>query len=308
MNKDSKIYVAGHLGLVGSSIIRKLINEGYKNIVTKNSKELDLRRQMETELFFATEKPEFVFLAAATVGGINANITCRADFIYNNMAIAMNVINSAYKYKTTKLMNLGSSCVYPRLCQQPIKEEYLLSDTLEQTNEPYAIAKISAIKLCESYNRQYGTNFISVMPTNLYGPNDNYDLENSHVLPALIRKFHEAKNDNRKEVVIWGTGTPRREFLYVDDLADALLFLMDRYNDGSEHINVGCGEDLTITQLAKIVKEVVGFQGEIVFDTTMPDGTPQKLLDTSKINAMGWKPVTPLEDGIAVAYKDFLSR
>lgn len=305
MPKDSKIYVAGHTGLVGSAIVRALRASGYKNVIGRTSAELDLTRQQDVEAFFAQEKPEFVFLAAAMVGGIWANETRRAQFIYINLAIETNVIHAAYMNQVKKLLFLGSSCIYPKLCPQPMKEEYLLSGYLEPTNEPYAVAKIAGIKMCESYNRQYGTKYISVMPTNLYGPGDNFDLETSHVLPALIRKFHEAKTQGRSEVVVWGTGSPRREFLYVEDLADACVFLMNHYS-GNEIINIGVGTDIPVCELAELVGRIVGFQGEITFDTSKPDGTPRKLLDVSRIAALGWSARTPLEDGIAKTYRWYL--
>lgn len=301
MNIKDKIYVAGHNGLVGSSIKRRLERDGYSNIICRSSSELDLRRQDAVEIFFERERPDYVFLAAAKVGGIAANNTFPAQFIYENIMIEANVINAAYIYKVKKLLFLGSSCIYPKFAEQPIKEEYLLDGKLEPTNEPYAIAKIAGIKMCESYNRQYGTNFISVMPTNLYGPNDNFDLETSHVLPALIRKFHEAKAENRSYVVLWGTGKVSREFLYVDDLADAAVYLMNTY-DSSGIVNIGAGEDLTIQELANIIKEVVGYKGEIVYDTSKPDGTPRKFLDTSKLNSLGWKAKTSLKQGIELTY------
>lgn len=301
MNKDSKIYVAGHKGLVGSSIIRLLEREGYQNIITATKKELDLTNQVAVKEFFAQHKPEYVFLTAAKVGGIKANDDYPADFFYINSMIQNNVIHQAYVQGVKKLLFLGSSCIYPRDCKQPIKEEYLLTGSLEKTNEAYAIAKISGLKMCQYYRRQYGCNFISAMPTNLYGPNDNYDLETSHVLPAFIRKFHEAKENNAPFVELWGTGTPRREFLYVDDLAEALLFLMGNY-DGEEHINVGVGEDLTIKELAHLVAEVIGYEGEIKWDDTKPDGTPQKLLDVSKIQKLGWRASWNLKDGIKSSY------
>lgn len=305
MNKDAKIYVAGHRGMVGSAIIRNLELNGFTNIITKTHKELDLTRQADVEGFFSKEKPEYVFLAAARVGGILANSTYPAMFIYDNLSIALNIINSAYKYKVKKLLNLGSSCIYPKLASQPLREEFLLSGPLEQTNEAYAIAKISAIKLCKFYNSQYGTKFISAMPTNLYGPGDNYHKENSHVLPALIRKFHEAKQNNTK-VTLWGDGSPYREFLYSEDLADAVIFLMNKNCDVGEFINVGTGKDLTIKDLAKIVANIVGYKGEIIWDTSKPNGTPKKLLDVSRLTNLGWKYKTELEQGIELAYKDFL--
>jgi len=305
MNKDSKIYVAGHRGMVGSAILRKLQKEGYSNIITKTSKELDLRIQKDVDDFFKLEKPEYVFLAAAKVGGILANNTYRAEFIYDNLMIQSNVIHSAYKYGVKKLLFLGSSCIYPKYAPQPMKEEYLLSGYLEPTNEPYAIAKIAGIKMCEAYRYQYGCNFISAMPTNLYGPNDNYDLNNSHVLPALIRKFHEAKIYNKKEVIVWGTGNPRREFMHVDDLADACLFLMLNYND-SQFVNVGTGKDISIRELAELIKTIVGYEGNIIFDTTKPDGTPRKLLDLNYVHSLGWHHKIELEEGIKMTYQDFL--
>lgn len=305
MYKESKIYVAGHRGLVGSAILRKLKSEGYMNIITRTHQELDLTDQQEVYCFFEEERPEYVFLAAAKVGGILANSTYPADFIRENLLIQTNVIDAAYKYGVKKLLFLGSSCIYPKYAPQPIKEEYLLTGALESTNEPYAVAKIAGIKMCQAYNRQYGTNFISVMPTNLYGPGDNFDLETSHVLPALIRKFHEAKINNAPYVVVWGSGTPRREFLHVDDLADACLFLMNNY-DSSEIINIGVGEDLSIAELANLIKEIVGYKGEIIYDKTKPDGTPRKLLDVTKLFNLGWKPTIHLEDGIRSTYEWFV--
>jgi len=303
-NRLAKIYIAGHRGLVGSAIVRKLEKEGYNNLVVRSHSELDLTRQEDVEAFFEKERPEYVFLAAARVGGILANSTYKAEFIYDNIMIAANVINTSYKYGVKKLLNLGSSCIYPKHAPQPMKEEYLLSGKLEPTNEPYAIAKIAAIKLCRYYNEQYGTNFISVMPTNLYGPNDNFDLKTSHVLPALIRKFHDAKVEGKDKVVLWGTGTPRREFLYVDDLADACLDLMQDYDarDIGEFVNIGTGEDITIKELAELIASIVGFRGDIVWDRDKPDGTPQKLLDVSRINKMGWKARTGLKQGIIQTY------
>lgn len=306
MEKNAKIYVAGHRGMVGSAIVRALKSQGYTNIITRTSKELDLRRQIDVEEFFAKEKPDYVFLAAAKVGGILANNEAPADFMYDNMILEMNVIHEAYKNKVKKLMFLGSSCIYPRMAPQPMKENCLLTSELEKTNEAYALAKISGLKYCEYLNRQYSTNFISVMPTNLYGPNDNYHPEHSHVLPALIRRFHEAKENNLNEVVIWGTGTPLREFLYVDDLADACVYLMNTYS-GNETVNLGTGKELSIRELAELVKKVVGFKGNITFDTTKPDGTPRKLLNVSKLEKLGWKYKTELEDGIKLAYEDFLN-
>ncbi len=302
MEKDNKIYIAGHRGMVGSAIERRLRKGGYNNIITRTSKELDLINQQAVADFFQLEKPEYVFLAAAKVGGIHANNVFRADFIYQNLMIESNVIHQAYKSGVKKLLFLGSSCIYPKLAPQPLKEEYLLSGYLEPTNEPYALAKIAGIKLCENYNRQYGTNFISAMPTNLYGPNDNYDLNNSHVLPALLRKFHIAKFENAGEVVVWGSGTPKREFLHVDDLADACYFLMLNYNS-SEIVNIGVGDDISIAALAHLVKEVVGFEGKIVLDSSKPDGTPRKLMDVSKINQLGWKANIELKEGITNTYE-----
>ena len=305
MKKDSKIYIAGHRGMVGSAIHRKLKEKGFTNFILKTSKELDLRNQQAVSDFFQTEKPEFVFMAAAKVGGIIANNTYRADFLYENLAIQNNVIHSSYENKVTKLMFLGSSCIYPKLAPQPLKEDYLLSGFLEETNEPYAIAKIAGIKLCEAYRTQYGCDFISVMPTNLYGPNDNYDLQNSHVLPAMIRKFHEAKVFNNQEVNLWGTGSPMREFLHADDLAEACVYLMENYSQ-PEFINVGTGTDVTIKELAETVKEIVGFEGNLNWDTTKPDGTPRKLMDVSRLHAQGWKHKINLKEGIGLAYQDFL--
>lgn len=336
MNPQSKIYIAGHQGLVGSALMRTLQKAGYSNLITKTFKELDLRRQNDVECFFDKERPEYVFLAAAKVGGIHANNTYKAEFIYDNLAIATNVIHAAYKYKVKKLLNLGSSCIYPKLAPQPLKEEYLLTGALEQTNEPYAIAKIAAIKLCQYYNEQYGTNFISVMPTNLYGPHDNFNLETAHVLPTLIRKFHLAKLleqgdvegirrdveqfhlDGRLEqygitkgsVTLWGTGAPYREFLYVDDLAQAVLFLMQQYdaNKITTFVNIGTGQDISIKDLGNLIKTITGYSGSIIFDSSKPDGTPKKLLDVSKINILGWKHSIPLPQGIAMAYEWYLSQ
>lgn len=305
MEKNSKIYVAGHRGLVGSAIVRNLEERGFTNIIGKTHKELDLTKQDEVEKFFEAEKPEYVFLAAAKVGGIQANNTTPAEFIYDNLMIETNIINSAYKNKVKKLLFLGSSCIYPKFAEQPIKEEYLLTGELEPTNEAYAIAKITGIELCKFYRRQYGCDFISAMPTNLYGINDNFDLETSHVLPALIRKFHEAKVNNTEEVVMWGTGKPLREFMYVDDLADALVHLMLNYSD-EIHINMGTGKDLTIGELAEIVKEVVGYKGKIVNDLSKPDGTPRKLLDVSRLESTGWKYKTELKEGIEKVYEWYL--
>ncbi len=346
MEKNAKVYVAGHKGLVGSAILRALEKSGYNNCVVRSRQELDLTCQFSVERFFDEERPEYVFLAAARVGGILANATYPADFIYQNLVIETNVIHAAYKYGAKKLLFLGSSCIYPRDCPQPMKEEYLLTGPLEPTNEPYAVAKIAGIKMCEAYNRQYGTKYISVMPTNLYGPNDNFDLETSHVLPALIRKFHLAKLAMQKdwegikknevifgripddfkrslgldpktnlplensgkepEVVLWGTGSPRREFLHVDDLADACIYLMDNY-DGGEIVNIGVGKDITIRDLAELIAKIVGYQGKIRFDTSKPDGTPRKLLDVSRLTSMGWNPSIDLEGGIENTYKWFYS-
>lgn len=307
MEKDAKIYVAGHRGMVGSAIYRKLTELGYSNIVTRTSQELDLRNQQAVADFFNEEKPDYVFLAAAKVGGIMANNTYRADFIYENMAIQNNVIKSSYDNEVTKLMFLGSSCIYPKMAPQPLNEDLLLTGTLEPTNEPYAIAKIAGIKMAEAFRDQYGCNYISVMPTNLYGINDNYHPQNSHVLPALIRRFHEAKVNNLDEVVIWGSGTPLREFLFSDDLADACVFLMNSYNE-KQFVNIGIGEDLSIKDLAELIKEVIGYTGKISFDTSKPDGTPRKLMDVSKLHALGWKHKTNLREGIKLAYEDFLSK
>ena len=304
MQQGSKVYVAGHRGLVGSAIVRALHGSGITNVVTRTSKELDLRNQQAVADFFAAEQPEYVFLAAARVGGIHANNTYPADFIRDNLQMQTNVIDSAWKNGCKKLLFLGSSCIYPKLCPQPIKEEYLLTGSLEPTNEWYALAKIAGIKMCQAYRAQYGFDAISAMPTNLYGMGDNYHPENSHVIPALLRRFHEAKQAGKSEVTIWGTGTPRREFLFVEDLAEALVFLMQQYS-GHDHINIGCGKDLTIRQLATLVAHAVGFAGNITTDPTKPDGTPQKLLDISRITALGWQPRTTLEEGLAVAYTDF---
>jgi GDP-L-fucose synthase len=309
MDKSAKIYVAGHKGLVGSAIVRKLQAEGYSNIITRTHTELDLTRQADVEAFFATEKPDYVFVAAAKVGGIHANATYPADFLLVNLQIECNIISAAYQNRVKKLQFLGSSCIYPRECPQPIKEEYLLTGPLEQTNEGYALAKISGMRMCSYFNRQYGTNYISVMPCNLYGINDNFGLENSHVLPALMRKFHEAKINGVSSVVVWGSGKPLREFLYVDDLADACLYLMnhvDGTNSADDFFNVGYGEDISIAELANIIKEVVGYQGEIVFDPTKPDGTPRKLTDISRIKAIGWSPKHTVREGIALTYQWFL--
>jgi GDP-L-fucose synthase len=303
MKNTSKIYIAGHNGMVGSAITRKLQQLGYTQIITRSSKELDLRNQQEVNNFFATEKPEYVFLAAAKVGGILANNIFRGEFLYENLMIQNNVIHASYLNEVTKLMFLGSSCIYPRMAPQPLKEEYLLTGELEQTNEPYAIAKIAGIKMCDAYRSQYGCNYISVMPTNLYGPNDNYDLNNSHVLPALIRKVIAAKNNAEPSVTIWGTGTPKREFLYVDDLADACIHLMETYNEPGL-VNIGVGEDISIKDLADLVVKVVGFEGEVIKDLSKPDGTPRKLMDVSKLNAQGWKAKISLEEGIKKVYNE----
>ena len=303
MNKSDKIYVAGHNGMVGSAIVRKLKSNGFTNLLVRTSKELDLTNQQATNRFFETEKPAYVFLAAAKVGGIQANNTYRADFLYQNLMIEANVIHAAYLNKVTKLLFLGSSCIYPKMAPQPLKEEYLLTGFLEATNEPYAVAKIAGIKLCESYRRQYNCNFISAMPTNLYGPNDNYDLNNSHVLPALIRKFHTAKVETQPKVEIWGTGTPLREFLHVDDLAEACLFLMENYNE-ELFVNVGSGKDISIKDLALLVKKTVDYEGNLVFNTSKPDGTPRKLMDVSRINQLGWKHNISLEEGVKMVYNE----
>ena len=307
MEKEAKIYVAGHRGMVGSAIVRELEKLGYQNIVTRTSAELDLRNQSAVDVFYQTEKPDYVFVAAAKVGGILANNTYRAEFLYDNLCIQNNLIHGAYVHNVKKLLFLGSSCIYPKLAPQPLKEEYLLSGFLEPTNEPYAIAKITGIKMCEAYRDQYGCNFISAMPTNMYGPNDNYHPDNSHVLPALIRKFHEAKVGNAAQVTVWGDGSPMREFLYADDLANALVYLMLNYNE-KEFVNVGYGSDITIGDLAKTIAEIVGFNGEIVFDSSKPNGTPKKLMDSSRLFATGWQPQTHLQVGIKLAYDDFLSK
>lgn len=307
MELTARIFVAGHRGMVGSAISRALTAAGYQNILTRSSAELDLRNQAAVEAFYAQEQPEYVFVAAAKVGGILANNTYRAEFLYDNLSIQNNLIHFAWKYGVKKLLFLGSSCIYPKLAPQPLKEDYLLTGPLEPTNEPYAIAKIAGIKMCEAYRDQYGCNFISAMPTNLYGPNDNYHPENSHVLPALIRKFHEAKVQGKQEVEIWGDGTPLREFLYADDLASACLFLMNHYND-KQFMNVGCGADISIGDLASLVKKVIGFEGNLRFDTSKPNGTPRKLMDVERLFSTGWKPKVDLEAGIALAYQDFLSR
>jgi GDP-L-fucose synthase len=306
IDKNAKIYVAGHRGMVGSALLRRLQQASYSNILTRTHAELDLLDQAETHAFLAREKPDFIFIAAAIVGGINANNTFRADFIYRNLMVEANLIHGAWLAGVKRLCFLGSSCIYPRDCPQPIKEDYLLTGPLEPTNEPYAIAKIAGIKLCESYNRQHGTQYFSAMPTNLYGPNDNYDLAKSHVLPALIRKAHEAKQRGDSELVVWGSGTPRREFLYVDDLADACVFLMEQ-GVADSFYNIGTGTDVTIRELAETVMSVIGFSGKIVFDTAKPDGTPRKLLDVSRLGELGWKASTPLREGIALAYRDFLA-
>jgi GDP-L-fucose synthase len=307
MNKAGKIYVAGHRGMVGSAIVSKLKNEGYDNIVVKTSSELDLRNQSAVNAFFETEKPAYVFLAAAKVGGIHANNTYKADFLYDNLMIEANIIHAAYVNKVEKLLFLGSSCIYPKMADQPLKEEYLLTGSLEPTNEPYALAKIAGIKLCDSYRDQYGCNFISAMPTNLYGPNDNYDLQNSHVLPALLSKFHTAKKEGKQSVEIWGSGTPKREFLHVNDLAEACFYLMEHY-DESELVNIGCGEDISIKDLALTIKKIVGFEGELTFDSSKPDGTPRKLLDMNKMHSLGWKHKITLEEGITSVYKHVLKQ
>lgn len=305
LNRGSKIYVAGHSGMVGSAVLRRLKGDGFSNIITRSSKELDLRRQADVEHFFASETPDYVVLAAAKVGGIAANSQAPADFLYENMIIEMNVIHEAWVSGVKKLLFLGSSCIYPRMAEQPMRESSLLASELEQTNEAYALAKISGLKYCSYLNRQYGTDFISCMPTNLYGPNDNYHPQNSHVLPAMIRRFHEAKLADMDSVVIWGTGAPLREFLYVDDLADACLFLLDNYS-GNETVNIGTGKELSILELAKRVADVVGFEGEILLDASKPDGTPRKLLDVSKLTALGWTYSTELEEGIKLSYVDYL--
>lgn len=307
MEKSARIYVAGHRGMVGSAIARKLKENGYQNFVERTSADLDLRDQQAVQDFFATEKPEYVFLAAAKVGGILANNQYRAEFLYDNLIIEANIIHAAYQSGVKKLMFLGSSCIYPKMAPQPLKEEYLLTGELEPTNEPYAIAKIAGIKLCEAYRDQYGCDFISVMPTNLYGPNDNYDLKNSHVLPALIRKFHEAKEAGQPSVEIWGTGSPLREFLHSDDLAEACVFLMEKYSDKG-FVNIGTGEDISIKDLALLIQKIVGFEGELTFDTSKPDGTPRKLMDVSRLHALGWKHRIDLESGIRSVYEKFKSQ
>ena len=307
MNKQSKIYIAGHRGLVGSALVRKFQELGYDNLILKTRSELNLLNQQDVADFFAVEKPEYVFLAAAKVGGIGANSTYPADFVYENMMIQTNIIHSAYKNNTKKLLFLGSSCIYPKMAEQPIKEESLLTGELEPTNDAYAIAKIAGIKMCQAYNKQYGTNYISVMPTNLYGPNDNFDLEKSHVFPALIRKLHEAKINNEAEVVVWGTGTPIREFLYVDDLAEACIYLMDNYND-DKIVNIGTGVGVTIRELAESIAKVVGYEGKLVFDTSKPDGTPIKINDVGYLNSLGWKAKTDLLSGIEKTYNWYKSK
>lgn len=307
MNKEAKIYIAGHRGMVGSAIHRKLTSLGYSNIVTRTSAELDLRIQERVNEFFEAERPAYVFLAAAKVGGILANNTYRADFIYENIMIQSNIIHSSYATGVKKLMFLGSSCIYPKLAPQPLKEDYLLTGLLEPTNEPYAIAKIAGIKMCDAYRSQYGCDFISVMPTNLYGPNDNYDLQNAHVLPSLIRKFHEAKINNTPEVSIWGSGSPKREFLHADDLADACVFLMNTYSDEGL-VNIGTGEDISISDLALMIKDVVGYEGAIVYDATKPDGTPRKLMDVTKLSGLGWKYTISLKKGLEMVYQEYQSR
>lgn len=308
LDNTSKIYVAGHRGMVGSAIVRRLNTAGFKNLLTRTHDELDLTNQKSVAQFLSREKPDYVFLAAAKVGGIHANNTYRAEFIYQNLMMEANIIHAAWQAGIQRLLFLGSSCIYPRDCPQPIKEEYLLTGPLEQTNEPYAIAKITGIKLCENYNRQYGTQYVSVMPTNLYGPNDNYDLNNSHVLPALIRKAHEAKLRGDSSFMVWGSGTPMREFLYVDDMADACLFLMERNDICGGLLNVGTGQDVSIRELAETVMSVVGFQGKIIFDVNKPDGTPRKLLNVGRMHELGWKAQISLRDGIAKAYTDFLTQ
>lgn len=304
MELNSKIYIAGHKGMVGSAIHRNLIAKGYTNIIFRTSSELDLRNQQAVEDFFESERPEYVFMAAAKVGGIHANNTYRADFIYENLMVQNNVIHSAYKFNTTKLMFLGSSCIYPKLAPQPLKEEYLLTGALEYTNEPYAIAKIAGIKMCEAYHTQYDCNFISVMPTNLYGPNDNYDLNNSHVLPALLRKFHDAKENNSPSVEVWGSGSPMREFMHAEDMADACVYLMKNY-DGAKFVNIGTGTDISIKDLALLIKKITGYKGELKFDASKPDGTPRKLMDVSYLHSLGWTHKIELEEGIKAVYEDF---
>ena len=304
MKKDSKIYIAGHRGMVGSAILRRLQRDGFQNFVFRTSSELDLRNQSTVQNFFETEKPEYVFLAAAKVGGIQANNIYRAEFIYDNLAIETNIIHASYLNKVKKLLFLGSSCIYPKNAPQPMKEEYMLTGELEPTNEPYAIAKIAGLKMCESYNRQYGCNFFTVLPTNLYGPNDNYDLNNSHVLPALLRKFHEAKINNEPFVVVWGSGKPKREFMHVDDLADACVFLMQNY-EKNDAVNIGSSEEVTIAELSQLIKKITGYSGELQHDSSKPDGVMRKLLDSSRINNLGWKPKISLEEGIRKTYENF---
>lgn len=307
MEKNSKIYIAGHRGMVGSAIKKHLKTAGFQNIITRTSGELDLRQQEPVKAFFEQEKPEYVFLAAAKVGGIVANNTYRAEFLYDNLMIQNNIIHAAYIAGVTKLMFLGSSCIYPKLAPQPMKEEYLLTGELEATNEPYAIAKIAGIKLCDAYRAQYGCNYISVMPTNLYGLNDNYDLNNSHVLPALIRKMHEAKMKDEAEVVVWGSGTPKREFLHADDMAEACIYLMGNYNEEGL-VNIGVGKDITIKELALLIKEIVEYKGELVFDASKPDGTPRKLMDVTKLNNLGWQAKIGLKEGIQAVYRDVMQK
>jgi GDP-L-fucose synthase len=306
MEKNSKIYIAGHRGMVGSAIHRKLVKEGYGNIIVRTSKELDLRDQQQVTDFFAKEKPEYVFMAAAKVGGIVANNTFRGEFIYENLMIQSNVIHQSYVNGVKKLLFLGSSCIYPKLAPQPLKEDYLLTGLLEPTNEPYAIAKIAGLKMCEAYRSQYNCNFISVMPTNLYGPNDNYDLQNSHVLPALLRKFHEAKTNGDANVTVWGSGSPKREFLHADDLAGACFFLMQQYNEAPP-VNIGVGEDISIKELAEMIKEITGYAGSIVWDTSKPDGTPRKLMDVSRLKSLGWQASISLTEGIKHVYEEAFS-
>ncbi|NLR65296.1 GDP-L-fucose synthase [Chitinophaga varians] len=303
MNSEAKIYIAGHRGMVGSAIVRRLTRDGFNNIVTRSSSDLDLRNQAAVAAFFEQERPDYVFLAAAKVGGIVANNTYRGQFIYENLMIQNNVIHHAYLHQVKKLMFLGSSCIYPKMAPQPLKEEYLLTGPLEPTNEPYAIAKIAGIEMCDAYRAQYGCNFVSVMPTNLYGPNDNYDLNNSHVLPAMLRKMHEAKVNGRPEVVLWGTGTPKREFLHADDMADACFFLMQHYNEKGL-VNIGVGEDISINDLAYLIRQIVGYEGKLVFDSTKPDGTPRKLMDVGKLHSYGWQASIKLEDGIRNVYEE----
>lgn len=303
MNKTGKVFIAGHRGMVGGALVRKWTNQGHQHLLLKSSKELDLRNQEAVNSFFEKERPDYVLLAAAKVGGIVANNTFRAEFLYDNLMIEANVIHAAYRNGTKKLLYLGSSCIYPKMAPQPLKEEYLLTGPLEETNEPYAIAKIAGIKLCETYRDQYGCDFISVMPTNLYGPGDNYDLNTSHVLPALLRKFHEAKEKGASEVVLWGTGQPKREFMHVDDLADACYFLMENYNQ-KEFVNIGVGEDLSILELAQMIKEITGFDGQIVHDFSKPDGTPRKIMDVSRLTEMGWRAKINLKEGITSVYRD----